>query len=190
MHISVKVLLLDNYDSFTFNLFHMLTGLGAEVIVKRNDEINLDEINNFDKIILSPGPGLPNESEGMMQVIKEFHDKKPMLGVCLGMQALAIYFGDKLYNQEKVQHGVQVISNQVNESKLLKSIDKNFNVGLYHSWAIECANNSPFLITSKSEKGVIMSFEHNQFQIYGVQFHPESILTPDGKNILNNFLLL
>ena len=168
----------------------MLNGLGAELVVKRNDEINLNEISEFDKIVLSPGPGLPDESVGMMEVIKEFHATKPILGVCLGMQALAIYFGDKLYNQEKVQHGVQVTCHKLEESLLLKSINENFNVGLYHSWAIECANNSPFLITSKSENDVIMSFEHKQFQLYGVQFHPESILTPDGKNMLNNFLLV
>ncbi len=168
----------------------MLTGLGAEVVVKRNDEINLKEVEKFDKIVLSPGPGLPNESEGMMQVISEFYDKKPILGVCLGMQALAIHFGDSLYNQEKVQHGIQVISHQISESKLLKSIDENFNVGLYHSWAIECKENSPFKITSKSENDVIMSFEHKEFPLFGVQFHPESILTPEGKDILNNFLQL
>ena len=184
----MKVLIVDNYDSFTFNLFHLVDGLGAEVVVKRNDDINLNEIAQFDKIILSPGPGLPQESEGMMQLIRHWIDQRPFLGVCLGMQALAVHFGDDLMNLKEVKHGVQTIACQVNESKLLTNIDSNFKVGLYHSWAIECKTNSPLIVTSRSESGIIMSVEHKMLPVYGVQFHPESILTENGREILNNFL--
>lgn len=166
----------------------MVDGLGAEVVVKRNDEINSSEVGQFDKIILSPGPGLPQESVGMMNIIRDWYDKRPILGVCLGMQALAVQFGDSLINLTQVQHGVQVISCQLKNSKLLTDIDQKFKVGLYHSWAIECKADSPLIATSKSENGVIMSVEHKTLPIYGVQFHPESILTPDGREILGNFL--
>jgi anthranilate synthase component 2 len=164
--------------------------LGFDVVVRRNDEISSQEIEQFDKIILSPGPGLPNESVGMMQIINDWHDKKPILGVCLGMQALAIYFGDSLFNQKKVFHGIQSKVRKISESKLLNNISTDFQVALYHSWAIECKETSPFVKTSISENGVLMSFEHKELPIYGVQFHPESILTPDGKLLLNNFLTI
>ncbi len=186
----MKVLILDNYDSFTYNLFHYVEGLGTEVVVKRNDEISSEEVAQFDKIILSLGPGLPNESVGMMQIINDWYDKKPMLGVCLGMQALAIYFDDSLFNQKKVYHGVQSKVSKISDSKLLNNISTDFQVALYHSWAIECKETSPFIKTSISENGVLMSFEHRDYPLYGVQFHPESILTPDGKSLINNFLTI
>ena len=184
----MKVLILDNYDSFTFNLFHYVEGLGAEVVVKRNDAISLEEVEEFDKIILSPGPGLPEESIGMMKIIDYWHTKKAFLGVCLGMQALAVYFGDSLYNQKQVLHGVQSLARQVGKTKLFKGVPFEFQVALYHSWAIKCEENSPFIKTSISDNNVLMSFEHRDLPIYGVQFHPESILTPEGKIILRNFL--
>ncbi len=186
----MKVLIVDNYDSFTFNLFHYVEGLGAHVVVKRNDEISIDEIGEFDKIILSPGPGLPHESEGMMNIIKHWFDKKPFLGVCLGMQALAIHFGDSIYNQKQVLHGVQSLAKQIETSQLLVNVPLEFQVALYHSWAINLEENSPFKPTSISDKEVLMSFEHKDLPIFGVQFHPESILTPEGKVILKNFLEL
>ena len=186
----MKVLILDNYDSFTFNLFHYVEGLGVDVVVKRNDEISVEEVGEFDKIILSPGPGLPHESVGMMRIIEHWFDKKPFLGVCLGMQALAIHFGDSLFNQSVVLHGVQSTAKQIGSSQLLKNVPFEFEVALYHSWAIKLEENSPFHPTSISEKEVLMSFEHKELPIYGVQFHPESILTPEGKLILKNFLEL
>lgn len=166
----------------------MVEAIGAEVIVKRNDEIETSEIGQFEKIILSPGPGLPHEAVGMMNCIEMWHDKRPILGVCLGMQALATYFGDRLVNQKKVTHGMQIDVHQMNESNLLKNLPETFPVGLYHSWAIECSEDSPFVVTSKSVNGVVMSFEHKKLPLYGVQFHPESILTPDGRIVLQNFL--
>lgn len=166
----------------------MVEALGAEVIVRRNDKITTEEIGQFDKIILSPGPGLPHEAVGMMNCIERWYDKRPILGVCLGMQALATYFDDRLVNQKKVTHGMQMDVHQLNESKLLVNLPDVFPVGLYHSWSIESSENSPFIITSKSTNGVIMSFEHKNLPLYGVQFHPESILTPDGRVVLRNFL--
>ena len=186
----MKVLILDNYDSFTFNLFHYVEGLGVDVVVKRNDEISIEEVGVFDKIILSPGPGLPQESIGMMRVIEHWYDKKPFLGVCLGMQALAIHFGDTLYNQKLVYHGVQSTAKQLVESVILANVPPEFQVALYHSWAIKLTENSPFKPTSISDKQVLMSFEHKELPLYGVQFHPESILTPEGKVILKNYLEL
>ena len=158
--------------------------------VKRNDEILSNEISQFDKIILSPGPGLPSEAVGMMSIIKDWYDKRPILGVCLGMQALATFFGDHLVNQEKVTHGMQTVVTQIGKSKLFENLSLSFPVGLYHSWAVELEENSPFAVTSKSEAGVIMSIEHKALPIFGVQFHPESILTPDGREVLDNFLKL
>ena len=184
----MKVLILDNYDSFTFNLFHYVEGLGVDVVVKRNDEISTEEVGSFDKIILSPGPGLPSESVDMMLLIEQWYDKKPFLGVCLGMQALAIHFGDTLYNQKQVLHGVQSTAKQIGSSELLQNVPSEFQVALYHSWAIKLEENSPFKPTSISDRDVLMSFEHKDYPIYGVQFHPESILTPEGKLILKNFL--
>jgi anthranilate synthase component 2 len=167
-----------------------MDGLGAEVVVIRNDEIILDEINQFDKIVLSPGPGLPQESNGMMEVIRQFHNKKPILGVCLGMQALAVCFNDEIYNLSDVRHGVQVNVNKVIESPLFNSIENQFKVGLYHSWAVECKEDSPFKITAKTDDDIIMSIEHEEYPLFGIQFHPESILTPHGKIIIDNFLSL
>jgi len=184
----LKVLILDNYDSFTFNLFHYVEGLGVHVVVKRNDEISSEEVAEFDKIILSPGPGLPEESIGMMNIIEDWYDKKPILGVCLGMQALAVHFGDTLYNLESVFHGVQSDAIILNPSAILDGLEERFQVALYHSWAIDCQENSPFIKTSISENGVLMSFDHKDYPVYGVQFHPESIMTPDGRLILKNFI--
>ena len=152
----MKVLILDNYDSFTFNLFHYVEGLGVDVVVKRNDEISIEEVGEFDKIILSPGPGLPHESVGMMRIIEHWFDKKPFLGVCLGMQALAIHFGDSLFNQSLVLHGVQSTAKQIGSSQLLKNVPFEFQVALYHSWAIKLKENSPFHPTSISEKEVLI----------------------------------
>lgn len=167
-----------------------MDGLGAEVVVIRNDEINLDEINQFDKIVLSPGPGLPQESNGMMDVIRQFHNKKPVLGVCLGMQALAVHFHDEIYNLTHVQHGVQVNVKKGFESPLFNSLENQFKVGLYHSWAVACKEESPFKITAKTDDDIIMSIEHKEYPLFGIQFHPESILTPQGRIIIDNFLSL
>lgn len=185
----MKVFLLDNYDSFTFNLFHYLEGFDCTVVVNRNDEIDWDQVDDSACIVLSPGPGLPRDSKGLMELIEKYHSKKPILGVCLGMQALGDFFGEKLYNLNEVKHGVSEVCVQTNTPHFLwKGVPKSFEVGLYHSWAVALEASRQFTPLAYSEQKVLMAFSHNQYPLYGVQFHPESILTPDGKRILQNFL--
>lgn len=185
---TVKVLLIDNYDSFTFNLFHYLEGVGIEVIVKRNDDPELLSIKGFDKVVLSPGPGLPSEAGKLMAFIEKYHKQIPVLGVCLGMQALAQFFGDKLYNQKEVKHGVSEKIYRLNDSILFQELPDSFQVGLYHSWAVKLKNNSPFRPLFQSENNVLMAVEHQKLPLYGVQFHPESIMTEFGREIIQNFI--
>lgn len=184
----LELLILDNYDSFTFNLYHYCEALDVNVTVVKNDEIDFDKVEGFDKIILSPGPYLPNKAGSMMELIERYHKRKPILGVCLGLQAIAEFFGGELYNLDKVKHGVQETCTKIGESVLLKGIEKNYKVGLYHSWALREPLPSQLILTSKSEDNVVMSFEHEFLPIYGVQYHPESIMTDDGQLILENFL--
>ncbi len=186
----MKVLLLDNFDSFTYNLFHYIEALDCEVKVVRNNEISLSEIEAFDKIVLSPGPGLPQNSGILMALLSEFATKKPILGVCLGMQAIALHFGGSLYNLPNVKHGVAETVVQQEESKLFKGISRNFEVGLYHSWAVKPVLPKELKATVISEKNVLMAIEHQVLPVYAVQFHPESILTPAGKKIIQNFIEL
>jgi len=183
----LKVLLVDNYDSFTFNLSHLLEGLDADVWVVRNDEITEEQIVWCEKVVLSPGPGVPLESLGMMDVLKKTIGKKPILGVCLGMQALAEYFDDEIYNLDKVYHGVQK-KIKVEKGTLFKGLSLELNVALYHSWAVSLNDNSVFDICAVSEDNVLMAIEHKELPVFGIQFHPESILTPEGRLILKNFL--
>ena len=185
----MKILIVDNYDSFTFNLVHYFEGFDCEVIVWRNDAINFNELDGFDKIVLSPGPGLPYESNHLMKLIKEGVGQKPILGVCLGFQALVEHFGGTIYNQNIVKHGLSEVATFNSSSKLFKGISPQFKIGLYHSWAAKEINFPPeLLITGKSENNIIMSFEHASLAIAGVQFHPESILTENGHKIIENFL--
>jgi anthranilate synthase component 2 len=171
----VKILLIDNFDSFTFNLSHYLEGMGAEVAVIRENECLNNEADAFDKVIISPGSGLPKQRLGMM-------------AVCLGMQALVEITGGKIYNQEIVKHGLQETIIREGDSKLLKGISNNFEVGLYHSWAVDIEGVTEWKVTSKSQSRIIMSIESKERQLCGVQFHPESIMTLEGKKILKNFL--
>ena len=185
------ILLLDNYDSFTYNLFHYLdAGGNHEITVIRNDVIELQEVENYDKIVLSPGPGLPSEAGKMMQLIEAYHQSKGFLGVCLGQQAIFEFFGGKLKNLGKVVHG---------QSKLLTVTDKRdclftdlptqFKVGRYHSWVIENRHIPKGLVLSSvDEEGEAMSFYHTRFNIHCVQFHPESILSEHGHKIIENWL--
>jgi anthranilate synthase component 2 len=186
--IVVKVLIIDNYDSFTYNLFHYVDSFHVEVEVIRNKNINFNEINKYDKVILSPGPGLPEEAGYLMNFIDQFYTKIPILGVCLGMQALALSFEDELYNQDMVKHGISMQVRKIAQSKLFNEIPETFQVGLYHSWAVHLNNDSPFIPTLISQEGVLMAFEHKSLPIFGVQFHPESIMTEYGGKIIENFL--
>ena len=185
-----KILVIDNYDSFTYNLVHYLQDLNAEVTVYRNDEFDIDEIKNFDKILLSPGPGIPDEAGLLKEVIKTYAATKSILGVCLGQQAIGEVFGGSLINLEKVYHGVATNVNVVvdNES-LFDGLGKQIEVGRYHSWVVN-TNDFPDVleITSIDENGQIMSLRHKTYDVRGVQFHPESVLTPNGKKILENWL--
>lgn len=182
-----KILLIDNYDSFTFNLVHYIEQLGGEVTVVRNDQVDLKKVAEFEKIVLSPGPGLPSESGKMPELIARFFDKKPILGICLGMQALAEFFGGKLYNQTEVKHGVSE-KITIKSSRLYEGIKGEMNVGLYHSWAVDLSTAENLIATAFSEKNVLMSFEHNQLPLAGVQYHPESVMTENGLRIIGNFL--
>ncbi len=186
----MKVLLLDNYDSFTYNLVHYLESFDADVHVFFNDEINLRSIHGYDRIVISPGPGLPIEAGKMMEVISEAHQKIPILGVCLGFQALVEFYGGSLYNQEFVKHGVAEYINVDSTSQLFQDTPTRFKVGLYHSWAAsEYDFPGSLHISARSEHNVIMAFEHKDLPIAGVQFHPESILSENGKKIVENFIL-
>lgn len=185
----MKILLLDNYDSFTFNLAHYLESMCEKVDVLRNDEVSLERINDYDKIVLSPGPGLPADAGMMPELITRYTGKTPILGVCLGMQGIAEYFGGRLYNQTVVRHGVSTIITTTEESLLFRELPRQFEVGLYHSWAVTDLPNS-LRVSATSQEEVIMAIECADQRIYGVQFHPESIMTQCGKEILRNFVLL
>lgn len=186
----MRILLIDNYDSFTYNIVHYLKLNSAEVDVVFNDHIPFNSILNYDKVVLSPGPGLPHEAGQLMDFIKTYYQQIPILGICLGFQALVEFFGGKLINQKQVKHGVGEVCFFENNSTLFKFLPCEFKVGLYHSW---CADEKTFpkelTITSQSKSNIIMAFEHNQLPLYGVQFHPESIITENGLKIIQNFLV-
>ena len=184
MHIT----LIDNYDSFTYNLVHYLEELEVDLTVMKNDAIDWEVLNTTNAIVLSPGPGLPLESNDLMLVIEKFHLQKPMLGVCLGMQALAAYFGATLENQQEVKHGLSEKILISYPGVIFKEVNTETPVGLYHSWKINLGLDSPFIETSFSENKVLMSMEHKTLPIYGVQFHPESIMTLEGKKMIQNFV--
>ena len=187
---SVKILLFDNYDSFTYNLVHVIKSLGYEdVDVYRNDKIELSQIDQYDKIILSPGPGIPYEAGLMMQLIEQYADKKSILGVCLGHQAIGEAFGGTLENIPTVFHGVQTAINIVSEDYIFAGLPKQIQAGRYHSWIVSNKNlPADIEVTASDDQGDIMALKHKKFDLHGVQFHPESILTPDGKRIIQNFI--
>ncbi len=187
----MKILVLDNYDSFTYNLVRYVRELcNAEVDVFRNDKISLNEIDKYDKIILSPGPGIPNEAGILKDLIAEYGSKKSILGICLGCQAIGEVYGASLENMEKVYHGIaSQIKITDKEEKLFRNIPINIKVGRYHSWIISRDSLPKDLImTSEDEDGNIMGIRHKDYDVSGVQFHPESILTPEGKKMIYNFI--
>ncbi len=187
-----KIIIIDNYDSFTYNLVHAIEKIvGHEIDVVRNDKIVFEQLENYEYIILSPGPGIPEEAGELKKVIREFGTTKKMLGVCLGHQAIGEVFGATLKNMETVFHGRQTEMNKTREDVLFRKIHGPFLAGRYHSWVIEKNTLSDdFIITTEDEDGEIMSMSHKSLPLYGVQFHPESILTPDGPQILANFIRL
>ncbi len=186
---SKKIVIIDNYDSFTYNLSHLVKQLGAEVTVVRNDQFKLSDLEKFDKIILSPGPGIPTEAGLLMNVIAEYKGKKPILGVCLGHQALGESFGGTLTNLSQVFHGVQTEVTITEDDYIFEGLEKKIPVGRYHSWVVDTKGfPSDLEITAVSEEGQVMALRHKQFDIRGIQFHPESVLTPDGEQMLKNWL--
>ena len=186
----MKILVFDNYDSFTYNLVHAVKKLGYDdVEVHRNDKITLGDIARFDKIILSPGPGIPSESGILLDVIRTYAPSKSILGVCLGEQAIAEAFGGTLINLSEVHHGISSMVDVLEKDVLFDGLPKRIEVGRYHSWAAEKTTLPECLtITAVDEEGMIMALAHKEYDVRGVQFHPESVLTPDGEQMLNNWL--
>ncbi len=186
----MKLLLVDNYDSFTYNLVQYLEELGANVTVVRNDELAMDSLDQYQGIILSPGPGLPKNAGQLMELIDRYHSRIPILGVCLGHQAISEYFGATLNNLNQVYHGIASELKKVDRTDALyMDIEGEIAVGRYHSWEAKKEDFPEELIpTAMTADDCIMSFRHKNLPVFGVQYHPESILTPQGKAILNNFL--
>ncbi len=187
----MKIVVIDNYDSFTYNLVHAIKKItGLPVDVFRNDQIKLEDLEKYDKIVLSPGPGIPEEAGLLLEIIKMYAPKKSMLGVCLGHQAIGEAFGGKLFNMSKVLHGIATpVELTESKSVLFEGLPESFEVGRYHSWIVQ-QDELPdcFQITSYDTDGFIMSMKHKEFDVEGVQFHPESVLTPLGEKILENWL--
>lgn len=185
----MKIVIIDNYDSFTYNLSHLLKELGAEVEVVRNDKFELKDLEQYDKIVLSPGPGIPSEAGLLLDVIRTYAGRKPILGVCLGHQAIGEVFGASLENLKEVYHGVQTEGTQLGNDYIFDGLPERVMMGRYHSWVVakdsvpECLE-----VTAMSDDGEIMAMRHCQYDIHGIQFHPESVLTPEGKTIVGNFL--
>ena len=185
----MRILILDNHDSFTHNLYHCVKQFKDNVLVVKNDKISLTEVEQYDKIILSPGPGLPDEHKNLKEIIKQFSSTKSILGVCLGHQAIAECFGAKLKNLEDVMHGVSSEIIFTKEESIFKNIPNQIQVGHYHSWVIdEKTMPNCFEVTSKNEDGMIMSIKHKEYDLKGVQFHPESILTQHGLLMIKNWI--
>lgn len=184
-----KVLVIDNYDSFTYNLVHYLEDLDCEVIVKRNDKLTLEEVDAFEKIVLSPGPGIPDEAGLLKAIISTYAPTKSILGVCLGQQAIGEVFGGSISNLDTVYHGVATnVTLSVEDEDLFKGLEKEFPVGRYHSWVVNTDLPASLEATSFDENGQIMSLRHKVYDVKGVQYHPESVLTPNGKQILKNWI--
>ena len=187
----MKILVLDNYDSFTYNLVHIIRELGFEMDIFRNDKIELEDVSSYDKILLSPGPGIPSEAGIMKDVIKRYSHIKSILGVCLGHQAIAESFGGKLFNIPDVLHGVTSTAIVKDKSeKLFHGIPLQFQACHYHSWAVVPESiPAELTVTAANENGIVMAVAHKKYDVRGVQFHPESIMTEYGKKIMENWLL-
>lgn len=185
----MNIVIIDNYDSFTYNLSHQLKALGAQVDVVRNDAFQMSRLEPYDKIVLSPGPGIPEEAGLLNDVIRRYAGRKPILGVCLGHQAIAEVFGGRLENLRTVYHGVQTPTHIINHDYLFEHLPETFETGRYHSWVVSRSGLPDSLeVTAISDDGHIMAIRHRTYDVRGIQFHPESILTPEGARILQNWL--
>jgi len=183
-----KILVIDNYDSFTYNLVHYLEDLDCDVTVKRNDQLTLAEVDEFDKIVLSPGPGIPDEAGLLKEIIAKYASTKSIFGVCLGQQAIAEVFGGSLINLDQVYHGIATKINITKDDILFEGMPKEIEVGRYHSWVVNPNLPEVLEATSFDVNGQVMSLRHKEYDVCAVQFHPESVLTPEGKKILENWL--
>lgn len=187
----MKIVIIDNYDSFTYNLAHLVRELGAEVTVLRNDQFEMSELEPFSKIILSPGPGIPSEAGLLLDVIRAYAGRKPILGVCLGHQAIGEVFGAKLVNLDDVYHGVATEGTQFGNDEIFSGLPNRITMGRYHSWVVARDGFPDCLeVTAESDDKQIMALHHREYNIRGIQFHPESVLTPDGRKMLQNWLFL
>lgn len=187
----MKIVIIDNYDSFTYNLAHLVRELGAEVTVLRNDQFEMSELEPFSKIILSPGPGIPSEAGLLLDVIRAYAGRKPILGVCLGHQAIGEVFGAKLVNLDDVYHGVATEGTQLGNDEIFSGLPNRITMGRYHSWVVARDGFPDCLeVTAESDDKQIMALRHREYNIRGIQFHPESVLTPDGRKMLQNWLFL
>jgi anthranilate synthase component II len=186
----MKILVLDNYDSFTYNLVHIIRALGFPMDIHRNDKITVEEVRKYDKILLSPGPGIPDEAGIMKEVVKTYGPTKSILGVCLGHQGIGEVFGAKLFNIPKVLHGVTSITEVKDENEyIFKNIPKTFQATHYHSWAIVPETiKGDLKVTAVNNEGLVMAVSHQRYDVRGVQFHPESIMTPEGPKMIENWL--
>ena len=187
----LRVVVIDNYDSFTYNLVHLVRHLGADVTVYRNDQFALADLETFDKIILSPGPGIPAEAGLLLDVIRTYAGRKPILGVCLGHQAIGEVFGGSLTNLSDVFHGVASEGTQLQNDPIFAGLPRRITMGRYHSWVVDRDTLPACLeVTAESDEGYIMALRHRDYDIHGIQFHPESVLTPQGGTIVSNWLAL
>ncbi|MBR5749521.1 MAG: aminodeoxychorismate/anthranilate synthase component II [Prevotella sp.] len=186
----MKVVIIDNYDSFTYNLSHLIKELGAEVTVLRNDQFKLEELEPYNKIVLSPGPGIPSEAGLLLDVIRTYAGKKPILGVCLGHQAIGEVFGAKLVNLSEVFHGVATPCHIVVDDPIFSGMERTITIGRYHSWVVSEEAFPDCLEITAEIDGQIMALRHKTLNVRGIQFHPESVLTPDGKKMIQNWLFL
>lgn len=184
------VLVIDNYDSFTYNLVHLINELGYEAVVWRNDKFALEDVAAFNKILLSPGPGIPDEAGLLLEVIKTYAPSKSMMGVCLGQQAIAEAFGGSLLNLGRPMHGIATPITVLDVNELIfKGCPETIEVGRYHSWVVNSADlPANLIVTSIDQEGQVMSLRHKTLDVCGVQFHPESVLTPSGKQMMKNWL--
>lgn len=182
-----KILVLDNYDSFTYNLVHYIQSFDVPCDVYRNDKISIEDVNQYDKILLSPGPGIPEEAGILLELIKTYAPSKSILGVCLGHQAIGQVFGAELYNVGNVIHGKSKNTKVIADDILFEGIDNEFQSGRYHSWAIRNVK-SPLIVTAVDDDTIVQAVKHETYNVRGVQFHPESVMTPQGIKLIENWL--
>lgn len=185
----MRIAVIDNYDSFTYNLVHLVKSLGVEVDVFRNDQFRLSSLEPYDKLLLSPGPGIPGEAGLLLEVIKTYAPRKPILGICLGHQAIGEVFGGRLVRLHQVYHGVATPCEQMMDEPLFADLPRHFEVGRYHSWVVSREDFPDCLqVTALSSDGQVMALRHKQYDVCGLQFHPESVLTPLGETILSDWI--